>query len=150
VERRNHSLAISYYNDTTNGNPGTDATLYNPAPDLKFKNNMSTYTLLITSYDDVERTITFSFWGTSDGRKGSYEPPTVLTRAPVGATQYKTTTDLAPGVEECQSAFPGYTTTFDYNVTYADGTTTTTEFFSSYRALPKICLVGAAAETSAD
>ncbi len=149
VERRNHSLAISYYNDATNGNPGTDATLYNPAPDLKFKNNMATYTLLVTTFDDEASTITFSFWGTDDGRKGSYEPPTVLSRIPVGATQYKTSTDLAPGVEQCQNAFPGYTTTFNYNVTYADGTTTTTEFFSSYRALPKICLIGAAAEESA-
>lgn len=149
VERRNHSLAISYYNDATNGNPGTDATLYNPAPDLKFKNNMATYTLLITTFDDEASTITFSFWGTDDGRDGSYEPPTVLSRIPVGATQYKTSTDLAPGVEQCQNAFPGYTTTFDYNVTYADGTTTTTEFFSSYRALPKICLIGAATEETA-
>ncbi len=149
VERRNHSLAISYYDDATNGNPGTDATLYNPAPDLKFKNNMSTYTLLVTTFDDEASTITFSFWGTDDGREGSYEPPTVLTRLGVGATQYKTSADLAPGVEECQSAFPGYTTTFNYNVTYADGTTTTTEFFSSYRALPKICLVGAAVKESA-
>lgn len=150
TERRNHSLAISYYNDVTNGNPGTDATLYDPAPDLKFKNNMPTYTLLVTTFDDEASTITFSFWGTSDGREGSYEPPTVLTRTPVGATQYKTSPDLAPGVEQCQSAFPGYTTTFNYNVKNADGTTTTTEFFSSYRALPKICLIGAAAtETSA-
>jgi vancomycin resistance protein YoaR len=149
VERRNHSLAISYYNDATNGNPGTDATLYNPAPDLKFKNDMATYVLLVTTFDNDASTITFSFWGTSDGRKGSYEPPTVLSRIPVGATQYKTSTDLAPGVEQCQNAFPGYTTTFDYNVTYGDGTTKTTEFFSSYRALPKICLVGAAASESA-
>ncbi len=146
TERRNHSLAISYYNDETNGNPGTDATLYNPAPDLKFKNTMSTYTLLVTTFDDEASTITFSFWGTDDGREGSYEPPTVLTHTPVGATQYKTSPDLAPGVEQCQGAFPGYTTTFNYNVKNADGTTTTTEFFSSYRALPKICLVGAAIE----
>lgn len=148
VERRNHSLAISYYNDYTNGNPGTDATLYNPAPDLKFKNDMATYTLLITTFDNEANSITFSFWGTDDGREASYEPPTVLSRIPVGATQYKTSPDLAPGVEQCQNAFPGYTTTFDYTITYGDGTTKTTEFFSSYRALPKICLVGKATSTS--
>lgn len=148
VERRNHSLAISYYNDKTNGNPGTDATLYNPAPDFKFKNDMDTYVLLVTTFDDVKNTITFSFWGTSDGRKGSYAPPTVLTRIPVEAAQYKETADLAPGVEECQNAFPGYTTTFDYTVIYADGTSKVVPFFSSYRALPKICLVGKAVETT--
>ena len=149
VERRNHSLAISYYNDATNGNPGTDATLYNPAPDLKFKNDMDTYTLLVTTFDDEASTITFSFWGTDDGRKASYEPPTILSRIPVGATQYKVSADLAPGEEQCQNAFPGYTTTFDYNITYNDGTVKTTEFFSSYRALPKICLVGPSVTESA-
>jgi vancomycin resistance protein YoaR len=147
IERRNHSLAISYYNDINNGNPGTDATIYDPAPDFKFKNTFSTNILLITTFHEEDSTITFTFWGTSDGRKGSYAPPTVLTRIPVGATQYKTTTDLAPGVEQCQNAFPGYTTTFDYTITYADGTKTVTPFFSSYRALPRICLVGASSST---
>ncbi|MBU0613776.1 VanW family protein, partial [Patescibacteria group bacterium] len=28
TERRNHSLVVSYYDDSTNGNPGTDATIY--------------------------------------------------------------------------------------------------------------------------
>lgn len=149
VERRNHSLAISYYNDANNGNPGTDATIYDPAPDFKFKNTFDTYILLVTTFNDEDSTVTFTFWGTSDGRSGSYAPPTVLTRIPVGATQYKETSDLAPGVEQCQHAFPGYTTTFDYTITWADGTTTVTPFFSSYRALPQICLVGKADSTSA-
>lgn len=144
VDRRNHSLAISYYNDATNGNPGTDATLYDPAPDFKFKNDMPTYVLLITTFDGENKSVTFTFWGTKDGRSGSYTPPEVLTRTPVGATQYKNSTTLPAGTEQCQSAFPGYTTTFNYNVTYADGTTKTVPFLSSYRALPKICLRGTA------
>lgn len=144
VDRRNHSLAISYYNDATNGNPGTDATLYDPAPDFKFKNDMPTYVLLITTFDIEKHSVTFTFWGTKDGRNGSYTPPEILTRIPVGATQYKDNATLPAGTEQCQSAFPGYTTTFDYNVTYADGTTKTVPFLSSYRALPKICLRGTA------
>ena len=144
VDRRNHSLAISYYNDATNGNPGTDATLYDPAPDFKFKNDMPTYVLLITTFSIETHSVTFTFWGTKDGRSGSYTPPEVLTRIPVGATQYKDTATLPAGTEQCQNVFPGYTTTFDYNVTYADGTTKTVPFLSSYRALPKICLRGTA------
>lgn len=145
VERRNHSLVVSYYNDLANGNPGTDATIYDPAPDFKFMNDTANYILLTTEMDATEKMLHFTFWGTSDGRKGSYEPPQVLTWSGYGATQYKETDSLAPGVEQCQSPHPGATTTFTYTVAYADGTTYEEEFFSSYRSLPKICLVGKAA-----
>lgn len=142
VERRNHSLAVSYYNDITNGNPGTDATIYDPAPDFKFKNDMSTYLLLATTFDGDKKTITFTFWGTKDGRQGSYTPPTVLTRTSPGPTVYTNTTTLAPGKQQCEGPFIGATTTFDYNIVEPDGTTKTESFFSSYRPLAKSCLVG--------
>lgn len=150
VERRNHSLVVSYYNDPSNNNPGTDATIYDPSPDFKFENDMEHYILLTTEVDDVEKKLYFTFWGTADGREASYEPPTVLSWSGYGATQYKETTTLAAGVEKCQAPHPGATTTFTYNVSYADGTTHEEEFFSSYRSLPKICLVGKAAETPPD
>lgn len=142
VERRNHSLAVSYYNDPTNGNPGTDATIYDPAPDFKFKNDMSTYLLLATTYDDEKKSVTFTFWGTKDGRQGSYTPPVVLTRTSPGPTVYTNTTALAPGKQQCEGPFIGATATFDYNIIQPDGTTKTETFFSSYRALAKSCLVG--------
>ena len=39
TERRNHSLVVHYYQDPVNGNPGTDATVYDPLIDFKFKND---------------------------------------------------------------------------------------------------------------
>ena len=39
TERQNHSLVVSYYNDLSNGNPGTDATIYDPHPDFRFLND---------------------------------------------------------------------------------------------------------------
>lgn len=148
-ERRNHSLVVSYYSDPSNGNPGTDATLYNPAPDLKFTNDMPTYVLMVGIFDEEKSSLTFQFWGNNDGRTGSYSPPVVLTRTSPGPTQYTETTDLAPGEEKCQNAFTGATTTFDYTVTYGDGSMKIVPFFSSYRALPRICLVGKAADVTA-
>lgn len=142
VERRNHSLAVSYYNDATNGNPGTDATIYDPAPDFKFKNDMPTYLLLATTFDADKKSVTFTFWGTKDGRQGSYTPPIVLTRTSPGPTVYTNTTAIAPGKQECEGPFIGATTTFDYNIIQPDGTTKTVEYFSSYRPLAKSCLVG--------
>lgn len=147
VSRRNHSLAVSYYNDATNGNPGTDATLYDPTPDFTFTNDFPTYILLAAHADSEKGEVTITFWGTKDGRSGSYTPPVVLTRTPAGATTYTETSALPAGVTQCQHGFTGYTTTFDYNITYANGISKTVPFLSSYRPLPETCLVGKAVET---
>lgn len=142
VERRNHSLVVSYYNDPSNGQPGTDATIYDPAPDLKILNDTSNYIMLVTDVDSATSKLTFTFWGTSDGRSGSYTPPVVLSWTGYGPTQETETTTLPPGTRKCQAAHPGATTTFTYNIIEPDGTTKSREFFSSYRSLPTICLVG--------
>ncbi|MFA5945999.1 MAG: VanW family protein [Patescibacteria group bacterium] len=143
IERRNHSLVISHYNDPTNGKPGTDATIYDPSPDFKFENDTG-HTLLFTADVNTKtHELTFSFWGTSDGRKGSYVPPTVLSKSyPSSETKTIMTPDLPPGKKNCEPSFPGATTTFDYNITNPDGTITTQTFTSTYRALQKVCLEG--------
>lgn len=148
AERRNHSLVVSYYNDPSNGNPGTDATIYDPAPDLKITNDTAHYIMLATEVDTTNSELYFTFWGTSDGRQGSYTPPEVLSWTGYGSPVMKETTSLAPGTIKCQAGHPGATTTFDYNILWADGTTTTETFNSSYRSLPEICLVGVASPSS--
>lgn len=142
AERRNHSLVVSYYNDPSNGNPGTDATIYDPAPDLKIQNDTNHHIMLVTEVDNTRSELHFTFWGTSDGRQGSYTPPQVLSWTGYGATINKETTSLAPGVKQCQAPHPGATTSFDYNIILPDGTTKTRTFASTYRSLPTICLVG--------
>lgn len=142
TERRNHSLVVGYYDDLSNGNPGTDATIYDPAPDFKFTNDFEDYVLLTTELDLSRSEMIFTFWGTSDGRIGSYTPPEVISWSGYGATQYKETTSLPPGVTRCQAPHAGATTSFDYTVEYADGTTHEENFTSIYRSLPRICLVG--------
>ena len=142
TERRNHSLVVSYYNDPSNGLPGTDATIYEPAPDYKFTNDTDSYVLFqaenLTETDDLR----FTFWGTSDGRQGSYQPPVVQRWIPVDETQYIETEDLEPGEEECQEAHIGADASFVYTVAHPDGALAETEFVSHYRPLPKICLIG--------
>jgi len=143
AERRNHSLAISHYNDPTNNNPGTDATIYDPSPDFKFENDTGNTVMFMAEVSTVTHELTFTFWGTSDGRKGSYVPPTVLSRSyPSKEPQIIMTANLAPGKQSCNGPFPGASTTFDYNITNPDGTVTTQTFTSTYRALQKVCLQG--------
>lgn len=142
VERRNHSLVVSYYNDPSNNNPGTDATIYDPAPDFKFKNDTQNYILFTTDVDTENSDLIFTLWGTNDGRRGSYSAPAVLSWIGYGETQNTETLDLAPGEKKCQSPHPGATTSFDYTVEYADGTVFEKTYTSVYRSLPWICLVG--------
>lgn len=142
TERRNHSLVVSYYDDPQNGNPGTDATIYDPAPDFKFRNDTGSYLLLTTDVNFETADMTFTFWGTSDGRKGYYTPPEILSWSGYGATQTKETDSLAPGVRRCQAPHAGATTSFDYIVEYADGEVFEHTYTSIYRSLPQVCLVG--------
>lgn len=142
VERRNHSLVVNYYNDPRNGNPGTDATIYDSSPDFKFKNDTGNYILLTTEMNASNGDLWFTFWGTNDGRSADYTEPVVHRWIPTGPTKYIETTDLAPGQQKCQGAHPGASTSFTYEVEYSDGTTHEEVFSSSYRPLPTICLVG--------
>ncbi len=142
TERRNHSLAITYYNDPRNGQPGTDATIYEPSPDFKFLNDTSSTILLQTDMNEKTGELKFTLWGTSDGRKGSYTKPLVSKRLPVGPTRFTETTTLAPGQKKCQHAYPGAVASFTYTRVLRDGTSENQVFDSYYRSLPEICLIG--------
>ena len=142
TERRNHSLAITYYNDPRNGQPGTDATIYEPSPDFRFLNDTSSTILIQTDMNEKTGELKFTLWGTSDGRKGSYTKPLVSKRLPVGPTRFTETTTLAPGQKKCQHAYPGAVASFTYTRVLANGTKEDQVFDSYYRSLPEICLVG--------
>ncbi|MBI2474938.1 VanW family protein [Candidatus Uhrbacteria bacterium] len=144
VERQNHSLVVSYYNDPANGNPGTDATIYEPSPDFKFLNDTGNYILFQAENLTETQELRFTFWGTPDGRKGSYSAPAVLRWIPVAEPQKIETTDLKPGEEKCQDAHIGADASFVYTIVRPDGTVEETTFTSHYRPLPKICLIGIA------
>lgn len=142
ITRQNHSLVVSYYNDPSNNNPGTDATIFDPAPDFKFTNNTQHYILFEAENIPSKAQLKFTLWGTSDGRKGSYTPPTVSRWIPYGDEIDQASTDLKPGEEKCQDAHKGADASFTYTIVNPDGTKTEKVFTSHYRPLPKICLVG--------
>jgi vancomycin resistance protein YoaR len=152
TERMNHGLVVHYYGDARNGNPGTDATLYDPYADFKFKNDTGHWMLLTTEMDVKTKKLAFTFWGTSDGRKGEYSAPQVIrwiTR-PADEVQNVEVATMKPGEQKCQNPFSGADTTFTYSVTDKDGQTTERKFNSHYRALPKICMNGPALPTAVE
>lgn len=142
TERHNHSLVVSYYADPVNHNPGTDATLYEPLLDLKFMNDTGNYLLLTTDIDYKKQLLTFTLWGKSDGRQGSYSRPIVKKWIDAGAPKDIISPDLAPGERKCQNAFRGAVATFTYSRITATGEHIDRVFDSYYRPLPKICMVG--------
>lgn len=139
TERRNHSYNVSYYLE--NGLPGTDATIYIPHPDVRFINNTGHYILI--QYRIEGDNLYFDFWSTKDGRIAERTTPKVWGWTSPPPTKYVETTDLAPGQKRCtESSHKGVSASFDYIITYADGTTDKTTFDSYYRPWQAVCLIG--------
>ncbi|OGY30722.1 MAG: hypothetical protein A3C02_01165 [Candidatus Andersenbacteria bacterium RIFCSPHIGHO2_02_FULL_45_11] len=76
--RRNHSYPVAYY-----GAPGYDATVYQPSPDFRFKNDMKTPILLKTAV--VGSKVRFEVLGTSDGRVVKINGPFTTEKKPDGS-----------------------------------------------------------------
>ncbi|MDO8509927.1 MAG: VanW family protein [bacterium] len=144
TERRNHSLVVSYYADPVNGNPGTDATLYEPILDLKFLNDTGHYLLLQTVADYKKKELVFTLWGTADGRKGSYTHPIVSRWIPPSKPEEVVSEKMKPGQKECQAAYTGAVASFKYTRITPAGEKIERVFDSYYRPLPKICLINKA------
>lgn len=140
--RTNHGLVIFYYNDPRNGNPGTDATIYEPWPDFKFKNDTGHYLLITTDMNTANGELYFTLWGTNDGRKGSYTAPKVSSWIPAGPPETIETDTLPPGKKECQGLHNGAVASFTYTREFANGEKKEEVFNSVYRAVPAMCFVG--------
>lgn len=78
TERRNHAYPVQYYKPY-----GMDATIYIPKPDLQFKNNTPGAILLVPEISGT--TLTFSMYGTRDGRTTAIDGPHILESNPDGS-----------------------------------------------------------------
>ncbi|PIR66526.1 MAG: hypothetical protein COU51_03225 [Parcubacteria group bacterium CG10_big_fil_rev_8_21_14_0_10_36_14] len=137
TERRNHSYRVSYYEPA-----GTDATIYNPSPDLKFINDTPSYVLIQTRIDGTK--LFFEFWGTDDGREVVYTKPVIYNTTPPPAVKYIYTTELPVGQKKkLETAHAGADAYFEYNVKYPDNRKElATIFYSHYRPWAEVWLVG--------
>jgi len=146
LERANHSYSVTYYLE--NGLPGVDATIYDPKPDLRFKNDTGNYILMQTRIAGDK--LYFEFWGTKDGRTAERTKPKTWGLKSPAPAKIVETADLAPGVKKCtEAAHKGISASFNYIVKYSDSRTATTTFNSVYKPWQEVCLVGAAATSTA-
>lgn len=79
TERHNHSYPVHYYDP-----PGTDATIYVPRPDLKFKNNTGNYLLLQTEMNEKDKKFFINFYSKEDLYEVELEGPEVTERTADG------------------------------------------------------------------
>ena len=140
LERRNHSYRVSYYEPPV----GMDATIYDPKPDFRIKNDY-TSALLLQARVSGDNLI-FDFYGTKDSRVATTTTPKLFNVTKPPATKYIKTTDLKPGVKKrLERAHNGGSASFTYTVT-KDGQPKSQTFNSVYRAWQEVWLVGATAE----
>jgi vancomycin resistance protein YoaR len=149
--RRNHSYRVSYYEPA-----GTDATIYDPWPDYKFKNDYQNHVLITTRIEGND--LYFDFWGTKDGRTATTTYPVIYNITRPAETKFIETLDLEPGVKRCtEHAHNGADAYFDYTVDYAEyvpddfydrtgideeSKTEVTRFKSHYVPWREVCLIG--------
>jgi vancomycin resistance protein YoaR len=139
--RRNHSYRVSYYEPA-----GTDATIYDPWPDLRFVNDYPSNILIQSRIDGNE--IFFDFWGTEDGRTVTSTYPIIYNITPPEPTKLIETDELEPGEKKCtERAHNGADAYFDYTVVYPENSTTTPlekveRISSHYVPWQEVCLIG--------
>lgn len=78
TERKNHAYPVKYYSPQ-----GTDATIYPPHPDLRFRNNTPAYILIQTRVEG--NNLYFDFYGSDDGRKVELVGPVVYDKKSDGS-----------------------------------------------------------------
>ncbi len=134
--RRNHSYRVVYYEPA-----GTDATIYDPAPDYKFVNDTGSTVLIQTRIEGDD--LYFEFWGKSDGRQTVQTKPRIYNVVYPPPTKIIQTEDLEPGVKKCtEKPHAGADAEFTYTVTYSNGEVKETIFKSHYIPWQEVCLIG--------
>lgn len=136
TERQNHSFRVRYYEPA-----GTDATLYEPAPDYKFVNDTGHHVVLVTKVlGDILR---FELWGTRDDRVQEQGKVRMWDVTPPPPAKLIETSELKEGEKKCfEKPVSGAKTAFTYTITYPDGRVEEKEFRSVYKPWQEQCLIG--------
>jgi hypothetical protein len=137
TQRQNHSYRVVYYEPA-----GTDATIYDPAPDFRFVNDTGSDVVVITQVLPKSK-LRFEFWGTRDGRVQKQSAVKLWDVTVPPEPKLIETSSLTDGKKKCfESAHNGAKTSFTYTITYPDGQVKAKTFTSFYKPWQQQCLVG--------
>ncbi len=131
LERWPHGYWVGYY-DSGEGK-GMDATVFSPYVDLRFVNDTDTHLLIETETNFSNLTVTFRFYGTSDGRTVQKDGPHISNPVTHGPSLYEEVPGMAPGtIKQVDYAIDGFDATV-YRSVYRDGRLLYQDtFFSQY------------------
>jgi len=126
IERSPHAYRVSYYEPA-----GLDATVYDPKPDLVFKNDSGHHILVQTRIEGYNLYI--DFYGTKDGREVIVYPPIIYNFVQPGEPIRIETEELSSGEEkQIDTAHIGADAYFTRKIIYADGQVKEERFDSHY------------------
>lgn len=136
--RTPHSFRVSYYEPPV----GMDATIYDPAPDFKFVNDMDSPILIWAVVGS--NSLTFQMYGTKDGRVVNLTAPVVGSYVAPGYPVYTETDTMDPGtIRQVEHAVRGATASFSYKVLDKKGQILEDQtFVSKYIPVPNSFLYG--------
>jgi vancomycin resistance protein YoaR len=102
VERIPHAYRVSYYEETSTGADnvkmaGLDATVYFPLVDFQFKNDSQYWILMETHVDLGSRSLTWTFYSTSDGRSVQWNTTGPQNVVPAPDAKFVVNPDLKAG-----------------------------------------------------
>lgn len=142
VERHAHAYRVHYYEEG-GYKPGIDATVFSPSVDLKFKNDTPGYILIQTKTDLSNLSLTFEFYGTSDGRVSSITNQLLWGITPPPPPLYQDDPTLPKGTTK-QVDFEawGANASFEYHVTRNGTELEDRKFVSNYRPWQAVYLQG--------
>lgn len=137
--RTAHAYRVGYYEQGFP--PGLDATIFQPSPDFRFKNDTPAH-ILIQSYVTGD-TLTIDLYGTSDGRTVSMTKPVVTNITPAPPEIRLDDPSLPKGtVKQVDWAASGANVSFSRTVTRGGVTLINETFKSNFRPWQAIFLVG--------
>jgi vancomycin resistance protein YoaR len=140
-ERTAHAYRVHYYEEKYQ--PGFDATVFQPNPDFKFKNDTGAYILIQTVYDEKTKYLSFELYGTSDGRRVEVSKSRIWEVTPPPPDLYQDDPTLPMGkVVQTEHAAWGAKVAFDWKVTRGEEVLQQRTFYSNYRSWQAVYLRG--------
>ncbi len=141
IERQAHAYRVAYYEQGFS--PGLDATVWEPSPDLKIKNDTPAH-ILVQAYANVgARSLTFEFYGTSDGRQATIGKSRIWDQVPPPPDLYQDDPTLPAGqIKQIDWKAWGAKVAFDWKVVRGDEVLQDRTFYSNYRPWQAVFLRG--------
>jgi vancomycin resistance protein YoaR len=139
VERYPHAYRVGYYEQRPGGGydpklAGLDATVFVPVVDFKFKNDTPYWLLMETYVNAANRTLTWKFYSTSDGRTVEVNSSGLKNVVKAPPPLYEENPDLKPGeINQVDWAADGAEVTVTRIVTRNGETLYNTAFTTKYQ-----------------